>query len=92
MPQPEAKSKQYHNQSRDKLTELKRKEKLLKRIRYLKELIRKIEELKLKKKLQEKEQLKLKERPRFRHEDMKPYTDSKGINYVWDPEMMNYCP
>jgi hypothetical protein len=64
----------------------------LKRIRYLKELIRKIEELKLKKKLQEKEQLKSKERPRFRHEDMKPYTDSKGINYVWNPEMMNYCP
>ena len=64
----------------------------MKRIRYLKELIRKIEELKLKKKLREQQQLKPKERPRFRHEDMKPYTDSKGISYVWNPEMMNYCP
>jgi hypothetical protein len=80
-------------QSRDKLAELKRKEKLLKRIKYLKELIRKIEELKLKKQLRDQQQqLKSKERPRFRHEDMKPYTDGKGISYVWNPEMMNYCP
>ena len=86
--------KTIKSHSRDKLTELKRKEKLLKRITYLKELIRKIEELKLKKQLRDQQQLQLKskERPRFRHEDMKPYTDSKGISYVWNPEMMNYCP
>lgn len=91
MAEPDVKTKKHH--SRDKLTELKRKDKLLKRITYLKELIRKIEELKLKKQLRDQQQkLKSKERPRFRHEDMKPYTDSKGISYVWNPEMMNYCP
>jgi len=88
--EPDFKTKKHYSQ--DKLTEDKRKEKLLKRIKYLKELIRKIEELKLKKQLRDQQQLKSKERPRFRHEDMKPYTDGKGINYVWNPEMMNYCP
>lgn len=60
-------------------------------MRFLQEQIRKIKELKLKKELRDQQQLKSKERPRFRHEDMKPYTDGKGINYVWNPEMMNYC-
>ena len=23
---------------------------------------------------------------------MKPFTDARGVNYVWDKEMMNYVP
>ena len=72
-------------------------EQIKKRHKFLKEQIRQIKMLKQiihenKAKAEKEKEQPQKERAKPRNEDMKPYTDKNGIDYVWDPEMMNYRP